>query len=610
MKFIFHRLLSRPSVFASIVFASLIVSLLALASPLFVIQVLNRYVSHGVDATLLTLSVGAIFAVIMEFGFRQVRLRFAESIAIRPDEEIALQSHQLITSIKQNALQQMPAGVQRQFLASADSLERLASAPNIAAIMDVPFAALFVGVLALLSPVLALVAIFFIAVSCMIAWLGSVRVQNATDSMFKEKAVGNHHATSMLNASDEVRAFRAQPFLMNRCQLHLRQAQDLTRRISMHRGTVQSLTQSATALMSVAVIATGAIMVVHGTLDVGVMIGANILSARALSSINKFASMGETFAKAKQSLELLRQGHSLPTEVSRGSALENYSGQIEFQDVAYAHPNSRNPLFESLSLKMPPGAILLLAGANGAGKTTFCRMVLRLVDPQRGSILIDGVNMQQIVPNWWRSQVCYVPQDSKFLNATILENLSTVNPDIESSELDRILDDTGLRPFIAESADGLNRRIENNGREFSAGIRRRLAFARALASACNLVVLDEPTEALDTEGCKTVYALFDQFVQQRKTIIVASSDPQIVNAAHAVMDLNSKPVPTLSSIKPSKSVQEKPKETGNRPAPASPAPDGTGAAGAAAARGSAHPAPAVNKTANKARNKTANKARS
>lgn len=548
MVFLLRRLATRPPIFGAIIFASLIINILALASPLFVIQVLNRYIAHGVDATLATLAMGALFAVFMEFGFRQIRLNFAKTIAIKPDEEIAIQNYRLMTAIKLNTIEQVPAGLRRQFLASSDALERMVAAPNVATLMDLPFAALFIGVLFLLSPALALIATVFLIFVLLLGLVGMSAVSTATTKLFKEKTVGSQHTGSVLNAADEVYSFRARGFLLNRWQQHLRQAQELTRQIASRRGLIQSLNHGATAAMTIAIITLGAVMVVHGDLNVGVMIGANILASRALSTVSRFTALGENFARTKQSLDLLRKFREMPKEMMKGAALENYRGRIEFQDVSFIYPNKQRPLFESLSLAMPPGTFLLVKGANGSGKSTFCRMMLGLLEPQRGNILVDGVDLLQIVPNWWRSQICYLPQGSKFLNATIRENLSTLNPEIDEAGLNKVLETTGLKSFIAESSSGVDLRLNDNGRELSAGIRRRLALARALTGDGKLVVFDEPTEALDAEGCKTVRKILNQLRKDGKTIIVVSEDPQIVNLAHITLDLNAKPVPRITMM--------------------------------------------------------------
>ena len=192
--------------------------------------------------------------------------------------------------------------------------------------------------------------------------------------------------------------------------------------------------------------------------------------------------------------------------------------------------------------------VLVVSGANGAGKTTLARLLIGLLEPNRGQILIDGLELKQVLPEWWRRQVIYLPQEPAFLNATIAENLRLAKPDMDDHEMNRVIDAVGLRNYLDESPKGFETQVTGNGRHMSRGIRRRLALARALATDGALAILDEPTEGLDGEGCAAVYALMNDLVKRGRTIIVFSHDPTIVKGAAAILDLNSKPVPRVSTM--------------------------------------------------------------
>ena len=314
-------------------------------------------------------------------------------------------------------------------------------------------------------------------------------------------------------------------------------------------GVVQTLSISAQGLMSVAVIATGAVLVVQGRMDVGSMIGANILAARALGPLIKLAQMSDSFVKARQALALLHEFSKIPRERTEGSALGEYSGALEFQDLGFAHPGQRTPLFESMSLKLQPKALLVFAGSNGAGKTTLARLIVGLLEPTRGKILADGVDLAQIVPEWWRKQIVYLPQEPGFLNATIRDNLLAGNPDLDDGALNDLAQAAGLKSFIDQSPEGFDTLLTANGANLSLGVRRRLALARALATDGMLVVIDEPTEGLDTEGAQLVIETINKLAKRGRTIVVFSHNPQIIAAAPQYVDLNSKPVPKLVSNK-------------------------------------------------------------
>ncbi len=545
MKELLARLKSRPAIFSEMIAASLLANILALATPLFVIQVLNRYIAHGVDATLATLAIGTVIAILLEFGFRQVRLRLAASVNAPFNRELTNSAFAVLTGAKSAAGEAMAPGLRQQIVSGADTIQTTYAAPNVAALFDVPFVLIFVAVLFLLSPTLAVITAVFLVVVFAVALMTMATLRAPTRDMLTTGGRRGTLISAAITAADTVRAFNAQNFINQQWRNESALFQKLYRIVMGRQGVVQTLSISAQGLMSVAVIATGAVLVVQGRMDVGSMIGANILAARALGPLIKLAQMSESFVKARQALALLHEFSKIPRERTEGSALGEYSGALEFQDLGFAHPGQRTPLFESMSLKLEPKALLVFAGSNGAGKTTLARLIVGLLEPTRGKILADGVDLAQIVPEWWRKQIVYLPQEPGFLNATIRDNLLAGNPDLDDGALNDLAHAAGLKSFIDQSPEGFDTPLTANGANLSLGVRRRLALARALATDGMLVVIDDPTEGLDTEGAQLVIETINKLAKRGRTIVVFSHNPQILAAAPQYVDLNSKPVPKL-----------------------------------------------------------------
>ena len=545
MKELLARLKSRPAIFSEMIAASLLANILALATPLFVIQVLNRYIAHGVDATLATLAIGTVIAILLEFGFRQVRLRLAANVNAPFNRELTNSAFAVLTGAKSAAGEAMAPGLRQQIVSGADTIQTTYAAPNVAALFDVPFVLIFVAVLFLLSPTLAVITAVFLVVVFAVALMTMATLRAPTRDMLTTGGRRGTLISAAITAADTVRAFNAQDFINRQWRNESALFQKLYRIVMGRQGVVQTLSISAQGLMSVAVIATGAVLVVQGRMDVGSMIGANILAARALGPLIKLAQLSEPFVKARQSLALLHEFSKIPRERTEGSALGEYSGALEFQDLGFAHPGQRTPLFESMSLKLEPKALLVIAGSNGAGKTTLARLIVGLLEPTRGKILADGVDLAQIVPEWWRKQIVYLPQEPGFLNATIRDNLLAGNPDLDDGALNDLVHAASLKSFIDQSPEGFDTPLTANGANLSLGVRRRLALARALATDGMLVVIDDPTEGLDTEGAQLVIETINKLAKRGRTIVVFSHNPQILAAAPQYVDLNSKPVPKL-----------------------------------------------------------------
>jgi len=547
---LFRRLASRPGLTIEILVASLLANVLALASSLYVIQVLNRYVSFGVNATLAAMTAGVLIAIVLEFGFRQVRLKLATVLSAGKDSNLATGAFGMLTTARLQALEGIPSGERREIVRGMDAVEGAYNAGNICAVIDVPFALMFAFVLFLLSPVLAgIVCVFLVVTFCYGVWAHR-GLRGPTKQLTDIASQGASLITNANQAMDSVRAFNGSDLLVKAWQRYLEAAQPLRRKIGRAQAFVQQMTQSGQALMSVSVYSVGAFLVVQGELDVGVLIGANILSARALGPLIKFAQLGETLTKAEQALERVREFASLPVEPDGGAKIGEYQGQIEYRDAGFSHPSAPAPLFESLDLKLAPGGVLIVTGGNGTGKTTLARLTAGLLELDRGQILVDGVELRQLDPAWWRRQVVYMPQEPTFIAGTLRQNLLAANPDLDEEAMIELIRTVGLGRFLDESEQGLDQPIVNGGLNLAVGQRRRLGLARGLATGGRLAILDEPTESLDEEGCAAVYSVLIDMAKRGVTIIAISRDPQILKGATLLLDLNAKPVPAIRHTQP------------------------------------------------------------
>lgn len=548
MEEVVKRLLRERFWAGELLVSALLSNILALASSLYVMQVLNRYVSNGVDSTLITLTTGALIAIGLEFGFRQVRHNLVRDINEKPNEEIALSVFSVLTRAQMFALSQIDTAKRREIINGITEVENAYTPSNINTILDVPFSIVFLIVLAMFSWVLALITVLFIAFIMFHTMVKSAGIRDSTQDMKGESAQSSSYVETANREIETVRGFNAASFLKEKWLEQTDKVNELRDSIGSSQGLIQTVTQSSTAFMSVLVIAVGAVLVVNGDLDSGMLIAANILATRALQPFGRFAGLRTAFEKADNAMGLLKEFVALPLEADRGSAKKNYTGSIEFRDVAFFYPGSSTPLFESIDLKLDAGSLVFVVGESGTGKTTMAKILTGLLSPIRGQILIDGLDLRQVVLEWWRTQVVYFPQEPTFLNASIEENLRTLAPDMTPERLNEIINQAGLRVFVDESPEGLETMIVDNGRQLAVGIRRQLALARALTTDGRMVVFDEMFDGLDGEGRAAVSQVLNQFVKEGRTVFLMSHKASNDDAIHAVIDLNSKPKPRITKF--------------------------------------------------------------
>lgn len=546
MRELIVRLARRPGLTSLLLLASFFISLLMLAPPVFVMQVLNRYVAFGVDGTLIALATGAGFAVLMEFLLRWARLRLAGTLSVAADDQMAARLGKVLAASKLGVAEALPTERKRRLLMDLSLVQAAYAAPALAVALDLPFTAILFLALFIIDPILAVIAGGVGVVLVLVAILRRAATRMAIRSQ------GADGRPSISPAQDDLlvlpnilRAFNASPLAVQRWRIAARLQQALDRRFASGQGMQQSITHAATGVVTVSVIGVGALLVVQQKIDVGVLIAANILAARAVAGVAAAVGLSVSFGRARDSINRLNKIAAQPMEPEDRKSLEAYTGRIEFEDVTFAYPGAMKPLAEHLTFALAAGEVLVIHGGNGTGKTSMAEMVLGLRDPLRGAILADGVDLRQVAPDWWRTQICYLPQDTRLLNATLLENLRVLNPDLDDAAINRSIQASGARDIIARLKDGLDTRIEDQGMRLAPGERKRLALARALTAQGKIVLFDEPLEGLDAAGKSIIAALLQSFAASGRTIIVCSNDPDLIREADWRLDLDQKPTPEI-----------------------------------------------------------------
>ncbi|MCP3874539.1 MAG: ATP-binding cassette domain-containing protein [Desulfobacteraceae bacterium] len=544
---LFRRFFHKPLIATQILIATFFITLMTLAMPLYVIQILNRYVSYGFHGTLITLTTGMLIAIVLQFAFRILRTKMASVVNQEPNDKLSLDVLSVISQAKAEPLEQFSKYRAQEVLNKVQTIHNSYNAQTLNSIIDAPFSLLFIAGTYLLSPILAWIAIIGIFIGLFAGWLSIRKSKQHSDQILTQGSKHRSLNYSAVNALDTVRVFGAAKFLQTLWQEQLSKISALQNKIVGTRELSQTVTLSGSSLTSVFLYAVGATIVVQGDLSVGALIGANILAGRAYQNTTKLVQTGSLLSKAKDAFKDIALLQKLPMESAKGTSIRNYLGQITFQDIGFAYPNSSNPIFESVTLNIDPGKALVVQGQNGAGKTTLAKHIVGLLEPRRGSILVDNVNLQQLASPWWRKQIIYMPQEPTFINGTIRENLLFLNPDLDEAVFNNILRAADLKFFLDQTPYGLDTLISDNGKQLPLGIRRRLSLARGLVTDGSLVVLDEPTEGMDEKGIQAIYKIMNDLMQKNKTIIVFSNDPKILKGASLILNLNHKPKPELKT---------------------------------------------------------------
>ena len=544
---IFNRLKSNPNLFAKILVASFFVNILALATPIYVIQVLQRYVAYGVTSTLVTLVAGIVFVTIFEFFFRNIRHRMTRET----DSANALLADKVMKKIV--SIRSSFYLLQKNFrpdivTKNLNTVQNTCNANTTLTLIDVPFVLIFLIALFLIHYQLGIIASIFIFFPLIILnfyrnkinklsenssqiTLGTARLHDNSSSRFETIKYFN-----LINAVK-----KSWSSLINRFM-------EVNENLDANKNVFTSFMSASATLLTIIIIAIGAILAVNGEISVGALIGANILAARAISPVIRLVQNLEPIHRATIAINELNRFLSLPEDSQGGSEIKQFNGKMKIKDLQFQYPGNKMPLFENLNLDIQQKELAVITGSNGSGKTTLIKTLIKLLEFNRGQIFYDSIELNQLSLTWVRSNLTYMPQEPKFVDGSLLDNLIGLS-EIKKDKMDEILKSVDLLDFVNSDPKGVHMALNNRGEDLPFGIRKRMALARALVVSGQIVVLDEPTESIDERGKTAIYNLLDNLLEKNKTLIISSQDKKIIERAHIKIDLDKKPIPLITNIR-------------------------------------------------------------
>jgi ATP-binding cassette subfamily C protein LapB len=409
--------------------------------------------------------------------------------------------------------------------------------PLFITILDTPFAIIYIFAIFFISVSIGWIVLSLIILTLVVTYLLSIKIGENTKKSLDANIEKNSYALS-IEHTELIKANGAKNLIEENYKKGFNSALDLKNLIQQEQSKLQNMNLTMSMLLSALVIAFGAKEVVDGNIDFGMLIGINILSAKAIMILTKPVSSISNIIKHKDTKEFIDKFMSMKQDKKDGLIIKNFDSNMEIKDISFGYGNG--PIIRNLTVEIKKGSLVKIIGSNGRGKTTLCRLLCGMFEPKVGNILVDGIDLRQIDTNWWSSKVSYIPQEPEFINSTIKENILMMNSEIDDSRISNIIKDADLENFINLSTDGLNMKISNSARDLPVGIRRRLSLARAIANDGDIVIIDEPTDGLDQQGVKAIANYVNSSLSNKKTVIVATHSLNLINNEKIIIDLNSK----------------------------------------------------------------------
>ncbi|WP_333609185.1 type I secretion system permease/ATPase [Arsukibacterium sp.] len=523
--------------YKDVILASILINLFALATPLFVMNVYDRVVPNSAIETLWVLAAGITLVFALDLILKLLRHYFVDLAASRTDIKL---SAIIMDKVLGMQLESKPktTGSFAASIQGFESVRSFSSSMTLVSLVDLPFVLLYLVFIILINPWLALPIIIGGLLIVLYGFIVQHQLAQLSENAMQVSSEKNASLIEGLSALETIKSFGLQSFRQKKWeQLSLLNSHNTAkiRAVSTSVSTVSSFLQQ---LSSIAIIILGVYLIIDGQLTQGGLIAVYLLSSRTLAPVTQAAGLLAQFNQASTAINALDELMQKPSEsdcTRKKVAMPKLIGSIEFKKVSFKYPDTEYFALQDVSFKIQPGEHIAIIGKNGSGKTTVNKLIQGLYKPTSGQILIDGVDLQMLDLVAVRKQIGYVPQDITLFRESLRFNIELDTPADDDSHLLKAIQQSGVQHIIEQQAAGLELNVGEYGQHLSGGQRQSVALARAMFKQPAILLLDEPTAALDHASEEAVKQSLLQGSTDKTLIVVTHRSPLLTLANRLIV---------------------------------------------------------------------------
>lgn len=517
---------------------SLFVNVLALAVPVFVMQVYDRVVFSQGIGTLQGLVIGMIIVLAFDYILRNTRARVMQTVALRVDVLIGSRLFDKVSSLPLAQLENKPAAYWQSMFRDVDMVRNTLSGGSALLVADLPFALVFLLIIFTIAGPVAWVLVIILPAFMFIAWRSAGAMGTASQEERQSTQNRDGLVAEMINGRATIKALALEKAMRPAWQA--RHADNIERAIN--RGTkadfYSNFGGTISMLSSILMTSVGAIAIINQDMTMGSLIAANMLVGRLLGPMNQLVGQWRTFSNFRDAAE--RLGELFEQESERQVSeiqMTRPEGKLEIEDVTYAYAPDLPPVINHLTIDFEKHGIHAIVGRNGCGKSTVLKLVQGLYVPQDGRVVLDGADISQFTRQELATWMGYVPQDCVLFAGTVRDNIAHRVPDATDEEILAAAEASGVHQFIIDMPDGYATDIGEAGRRLSGGQRQRIAIARALVGDPPILMFDEPSSSLDRQAEQELRNTLVQIAKE-KTVLIITHSPTLLSICDFLVALD------------------------------------------------------------------------
>jgi ATP-binding cassette, subfamily B, bacterial HlyB/CyaB len=519
-----------------VLIASFFLQLFALLTPLFMQVVIDKVLVHKGFTTLHVLAIGMIALALFDAILGGLRTYLFSHTSNRIDVGLGAQLFRHVLALPLAYFETRRVGDTVARVRELEHIRQFLTSHSVTVVLDVLFTVVFLAVMWFYSPLLTLVVMASLPLYAILSVVITPMIRARLHEKFNRGAENQSFLVEAISGIQTVKALAVEPPLLRKWEEQLAgyvRASFRATSVMTVAGQTGTFIQKVT---TVAILWVGAYRVIEGDLSIGQLIAFNMLSAQVTGPLLRMVNLWQEFQQVGVSVERLGDVLNTQPEPSYNpnrTTLPQVAGQVIFEDVTFRYRPDGSEVLRKVSFSVAPGKIIGIVGRSGSGKSTIAKLIQRLYVPERGRILVDGVDLAQVDPAWLRRQVGVVLQENFLFNRSVRDNIALADPGLAMEQVMQAAKLAGAHEFILELAEGYDTLVGEHGCSLSGGQRQRIAIARALVANPRILIFDEATSALDYES-EAIIQQNMAHISRGRTVFVIAHRLSTVRPAHRI----------------------------------------------------------------------------
>lgn len=508
--------------FGEILLISLVLQVIALATPLFFQVVMDKVLVNHAMKTLNVIAAGLVTATLFESLMTGIRTYVFANTSSKIDVELGARLFRHLLNLPVAYFQARRVGDSVARIRELENIRSFLTGNAITVVLDLMFSIVFLGVMLWYSRWLTLIVAVSVPCYIVLSLFFIPIIRARLNVKFNRGAENQAFLVETITGMDTVKSMAVEPRWTHKWEQQL--ASYVSSSLSVNNASMLAGggVNLISKLVTAAIMWVGAGLVVDNKMTVGELVAFNMLSNQVSSPILRLAQLWNDFQQVGISMNRLGDILNARVEVSgRKTRIPRITGSIEFDRVSFRYRPDTPDVIRDVTLKIAPGEILGIVGRSGSGKSTLTRLAQRLYVPDRGRVLIDGQDIAIIDTTSLRRQIGVVLQENMLFNQSIRDNIALSNPALPIEAIIEAARLAGAHEFICELPEGYDTMVGEHGSTLSGGQRQRIAIARALISNPRILIFDEATSALDYESEKIIQDNMRRICAGRTVLIIA-----------------------------------------------------------------------------------------